>query len=185
MARRRRKRKPQRSEAPDQHEATTSEDAGDDASSSLDDLCLIHPTRAIEAHCDICEAPLCLMCAFEGNNQTLCNHCFEDQIAEGAFESGAWQGWAALVLGLIGIAAVLGAFSFADDRAILEALPTGRHFFQYASTAAGAAGIVLGFAAQDIDGMSKRAGMVGALFSLVVLVAVVTLNLIGVISRAG
>lgn len=191
MARRRRRKKSGEPDDLDDLEAVESEDADPSldptppspearAQRDLAELCLVHPSRPLVQTCDDCAEALCTMCALDIRGASLCARCFEKRFHDGRLRGHAWQGWAAMAVSFLAIGALLGAFALPDAVPLLHAMPGGRVGLVILASLAGATSVLLGFSAQDFGGMGGRAGWVGVVFGVLVVLCVIGLNLLAV-----
>ncbi len=152
----------------------TFEDGHGDAHGGEDHSCLTHPGYNLNLKCGRCQDSMCEMCAVDIKGVPYCAECLALELRRR--KATPWRGWLAMAAGLVAVAAVLAPFTIAPDHALMGALPGGRVFFSYAALGAGIVGLASGLAMQDFSGIERRAGMIGASLSLVVLVAGVMMN---------
>ena len=182
MARRRRRR------TGHGNEGTTSSDTDDvtplssatGEADKRDRSCFSHPSFDLDLVCDDCGGSICQMCSISLHSLMVCTECFEVRIRRRRRGS-SWHGWVALACALFALGAVGAPFSVAADPSVAELFPGGRAFFVYGSMITSSAGVLLGFLAQDFDGLSRRAGIVAVAMSVLALCAIVTMNLLAIL----
>ncbi len=182
MARQRR-RKRRHEDAPrptspmDTGEEPVSQDPDSIEESEKDHSCLVHPGYNLSMRCDRCDADMCTVCAMTLREQMICADCLHDHVRHKTRPGGGWRGPASLALGLVALSVVTAPLAFAMTPETIKTFPGGTGFFIYGPILMGAIGVVMGFSAQDFQGITRRAGWVGIVISFLALGYIFLLNL--------
>jgi len=142
----------------------------------LDNSCLLHPRRELQDSCGRCSEALCPMCAVPFGSDVLCSECFSEAMRPENRTGGAWQGWVAMMLGMLAAGAVSFQMSGSLAAQIITALPGGSTSLASTALVSSGSAVWLGFAAQDFPNLARRAGAVGAAVGVLTLLVLVGLR---------
>ena len=117
------------------------------------------------------------MCAVPVGVEALCSECFAATMSPERRPGGAWQGWVAMGLGLIAVAAVSFLMSGSLAAQLITALPGGSTALAYTALLSSAVAVWLGFAAQDFPNLARRAGVIGSGAGVLTLLILVGLRI--------